>query len=114
MTRDAKLTREGVEDALVYLAESAKEYAEAKGRRVWLEGRLQVVKAGQFAVARSTGKSAADSEGEARGSAAYQECLDELRDAVTAEETMRAYRVAAEARIEVFRTLESSRRAANV
>lgn len=108
------ITQNDVERALEFLATSAKEYAEAKGRRVWLEGRLGVVKASEQSDARAQGLNGTDSEVHARKSDAYQKCLDELRDAVTAEETMRAYRIAAEARIEVWRSLESSRRAANV
>lgn len=108
------ITQAEVERALDYLATSAKEYAEAKGRRVWLEGRLSVVKASEQADARAQGLNGTDSEVHARKSDAYQKCLDELRDAVTAEETMRAYRIAAEARIEVFRTLEATKRSANV
>ena len=111
MTRDAKLTREGVEDALIYLAESAKEYAEAKGRRVWLEERRKIVKAQAFSLAEGT---MAEREALAYQGADYQKCVDELREAVAAEETMRAYRAAAECRVEVWRSLESSRRAANV
>ena len=111
MTARSRLDQEGVEAALDYLATSAKEYAEAKGRRVWLEERRKIVKAAAFSQAEGT---AGERESTAYTSGDYKTCIDELRDAVVAEETMRAYRIAAEARIEVWRSLESSRRAANV
>lgn len=102
---------EEVERALKYLAESAKGYAEAKGRRVWLEEKRKIIKAQAFSLAEGTKD---ERESTAYQTGDYKQCIDDLRDAVTAEETMRAYRVAAEARIEVWRSLESSRRAANV
>ena len=111
MTARSRLDQEGVEAALAYLAESAKEYAEAKGRRVWLEEKRKVIKAQEFSAADGT---VAERESVAYTSMDYRQCVDDLRDAVIAEETARAYRVAAEARIEVWRSLESSRRAANV
>ena len=44
MTSDF-LSDDRIEAALVFLASSAKEYAEAKGLRVWLEHRMKTVKA---------------------------------------------------------------------
>lgn len=105
------ISQDDVEKALDYLAKSAKEYAEAKGRRVWLEEKRKVIKAHAFSLAVGT---IGERESTAYQSGEYKQCIDDLRDAVVAEETMRAYRVAAEARIEVWRSLESSRRAANV
>ena len=105
------ITQDDVEKALDYLAKSAKEYAEAKGRRVWLEERRKIVKAAGFSEAEGT---AGERESAAYLAGDYKQCIDDLRDAVVAEETMRAYRVAAEARVEVWRSLESSRRAANI
>jgi hypothetical protein len=95
------------------LAESAKEYAEAKGRRVWLEERRKIVKAEAFSRAAGNG-TMAEREAMSYQSPDYMACVDELREAVIAEETMRAYRAAADARVETWRTLEASRRAANV
>lgn len=105
------ITQDDVEKALDYLATSAKSFAEAKGRRVWLEERRKIVKAAAFSQA---GGTVGERESTAYLSDDYKQCVDDLRDAVVAEETMRAYRVAAEARVEVWRSLESSRRAANV
>lgn len=105
------ISQDEVEKALDYLATSAKGYAEAKGRRVWLEERRKIVKAAAFSQAEGT---AGERESTAYTSGDYKQCVDDLRDAVVAEETARAWRVAAEAKIEVWRSLESSRRAANV
>lgn len=106
------ITEDQVGSALTYLAETAVDWAQAKGRRVWLEEKRKVIKAQLFA-------SAPDGTIQSRESWAYAhkdyaDHLSELREAVEAEETLRAYRAAAEARIEVWRSLESSRRAANV
>lgn len=103
---------EAVESAVKYLAESAQEYANAKGRRVWLEERRKIVKATEASASALSTVAARDDA--AYCSDAYKAVVDDLRDAVVAEETMRAYRSAAEARIEVFRTMEASKRAANV
>lgn len=105
------ISQDDVEAALDYLAKSAKTYAEAKGRRVYLEEKRKIVKAAGFSQSEGT---AGERESTAYLSGDYKQCIEDLRDAVIAEETMRAYRIAAEARVEVWRSLESSRRAANV
>ena len=105
------ISQDEVEKALDYLATSAKTYAEAKGRRVWLEEKRKIIKAQAFSLAEGTKD---ERESAAYQSGDYKQCVEDLRDAVVAEETSRAWRTAAEAKIEVFRTLESSRRAANV
>lgn len=110
MTRD-RTPVERVEAALEYLAESAEPYAEAKGRRVWLEHKLKTFKATAFLANEGNN---AEREAQAYRSGDYQSATDELKEAVVTEEKIRALRVAAEARIEIFRTLEASKRAANV
>lgn len=106
------ITQEQVESALDYLAESAKAFAEARGLRVWLEESTRTVKASVSIEA--AGKTVADREATAYASQEYRDHLRKLRDAVTQEELLRAYRGAASAKVELYRTQESSRRAANV
>lgn len=104
---------ERVEKAVEFLTDSAREYAEARGRRIWLEEKRKVVKAMNFEAERGNG-GVAEREAKAYCAPEYMALLDELRDAVMDEERLRALRVAAEAKIEVWRSLESTRRAANV
>jgi len=54
--------------------------------------------------------SAAGQERDARASNDYHIHLDGLREAVEAEETLRWQLIAAQAKCEVFRTLEASKR----
>lgn len=105
------ITQDQVESALGYLAESAKPYAESRGLRIWLEAKLKTYKSAAFL---QNEGSVAEREARAYVSPEYQTATDALKDAVVTEEKIRALRVAAEARIEVWRSLESSRRAANV
>lgn len=107
-----KISEDDIGKALTYLAESAKVWSEARGLRVFLEESLRTVKAGvMLESARTT---VAEREADGYSSQAYKDHLKKLRDAVQNEELIKAYRIAAEARIEVWRTMESSRRAANV
>jgi hypothetical protein len=109
--RSARLDRDGVEDALVYLAESAKDYAEARGLRIWLEAKLKTYKSAAFL---QNEGSVAEREARAYVSPEYQNATDALKDAVVTEEKIRALRVAAEARVSVWRTLEATKRSENV
>lgn len=106
------ITQDEVEKAVIYLAESAKEYAQAVGHRVWLEEKRKIVKASLYS--QQEGRTATDRENAAYAHPDYQSLIDTLRMAVEDEQILRAYRSAAETRIEVWRSQESSRRAANV
>lgn len=100
-----------VEKALEFLTDSAQQLAEARGRRMWLEHRLKIVRA---EVLLANEGSVAEREARAYVSDTYRSATDEMQEAVVTEEKLRALRVAAEALVEVWRSLESSRRAANV
>lgn len=104
-------TEAQVENALHFLSTSAQDYANAKGERIFLEEQRKVVKATIFGMVDG---GVAEREAFAYRHADYQKLLQELRSAVVSEELLRAKRAAAEARIEVFRTLEASKRAANL
>lgn len=110
MTTDF-LSDDRIEAALMFLANSAKDYAEAKGRRVWLEHRMKTVKAQVLLANEGTN---VEREARAHASMEYQSATDEMKDAVVAEEKLRALREAADAKIQIFRTLEASKRVANV
>lgn len=108
---DDFLSDDRIEAALRFLANSAQEYAEAKGLRVMLEHRLKTVKAQVLLANEGTN---VEREARAYASKEYQSATDALKDAVVSEEKLRALRVAAEAKIEVWRSTQANLRAANV
>lgn len=98
--------------ALDFIRDNAPAYAKAKAERVYLEEFRKSKKALLMRAAEAAGhKSAAAQEREAYADDGYAELLAGLRQAVEAEETLRWRIVAAQARIETWRTLESTRRA---
>lgn len=97
--------------ALDYLRDSAPAYAKAKSDRVYLEAFCKSKKALLMRDAELAGhKSATAQEREAYAHPEYMQLLEGLRAAVETEEFFRWRMVAAQARIETWRTLESSRR----
>ena len=97
--------------ALDYLRDNAPLYAKAKADRVYLEEFKKSLKAIEMTKAEVNGaKSAATQERDAYASQAYITHLDGLRVAIDNEEILRWRMVAAQAKIEVWRTMESSRR----
>lgn len=98
--------------ALDYIRDQAPAYAKAKAERVYLEEFRKSKKAMLMRAAETCGhKSSAAQEREAYADAEYLNLLEALRDGVEAEETLRWRIVAAQARIETWRTLEANRRA---
>lgn len=106
------LSDENIERAVMFLANSAKEYAEARGMRVWLEHKLKTEKSAAF-LSVSEG-AMAEREARAYVSDSYRNATDALKDAIVVEEKLRALRAAAEAKIEVWRSTQANMRAANV
>jgi len=97
--------------ALDYMRDNAPAYAKAKADRVYLEEFRKSKKALLMRDAETAGhKSAVAQEREAYADSSYVELLGALKDAVELEETLRWRMVAAQARIEAWRTLESTRR----
>ena len=97
--------------ALDFLRDNAPAYAKAKAERVYLENFRKSKKALLMRNAELAGhKSAALQEREAYADPEYAEVLKALQVATEEEERLRWLMTAAEARIEVWRTLESSRR----
>lgn len=96
------ITDAEVEKALDYLRDTAKLFAAARARRVLLEEQRKSVKAVIMRVHSELPLGA--QEREAYASIEYQRHLQEISDAVLAEEEFRGLRVAAEAKLEVWRT----------
>jgi len=106
------ITEDEVEKALHYLSSSAKDYAKWKSRMKYLESHRKSVRAA--CVLRATGKTMA--ENTQRGEAAddYKQILLDYEDAVYEFTLIDAYRHAAEAKIEAWRTVTASNRRGHV
>lgn len=96
---------------LDFLRDNASAYATAKANRVYLEEFRKTKKALCMQAAETAGvKSAAMQERDAYADPDYQKHLLVLEDAVKVEEEFRWKMIAAQAKIEAWRTIESSRR----
>jgi hypothetical protein len=95
---------------LDFIRDSAPVLAKAKADRVHLEGYLKVKKATLMKAVQAEYPSVAAQEREAYSHPEYLEVLDGLRVATEQEEKLRWQMIAAQAGIECWRTLESSRR----
>lgn len=98
--------------SLDFIRDNAPAYAKAKSERVYLEEFRKSKKALLMRSAEESGhKSAAIQEREAYAHPEYMQLLDGLRCAVEEEERLRWLIVAAQAKIEAWRTIEANRRA---
>lgn len=98
--------------ALDYLRDKAPEYAQAKANRVYLEEWRKSQKAILMQKAQAKGVEAlAAQEREAYADSEYQSLLSGIKEAVEREEKLRWMLIAAQAKIDAWRTLESSKRA---
>lgn len=86
----------------------APQYAQAKADRVYLEEYRKTLKA--ILMRESTAKNAVDREAEAYASQRYIDHLEALKIAVEAEESHRWTMVAAQARIDVWRSQNAANR----
>lgn len=96
--------------ALDYLRDTAPAYAKAKAERVYLEEFRKSKKAMLMKAVEKQYPSAAAQERESYSHPEYLALLDALREATEEEEKLRWMIVAAQAKIECWRSLESSRR----
>jgi len=94
--------------AVDVIIKTAKPLAEARANRVYLEEYRKTLKA--LLMKQSPEKSAAAQEVDAYSHQLYQDHLLGLKEAVRAEEELRWTMVAAQARIEVWRSTEASNR----
>lgn len=106
------ITEDEVEKALHYLSSSVKDYAQWKSRMKYLEYHRKSVRAA--CILRATGKTMA--ENTQRGEAAddYKQALLDYKDAIYEFTLIDAYRHAAEAKIEAWRTVSASNRRGNI
>ena len=94
--------------AVDFIRDNGKKFAQAKADRIYLEEYRKSLKA---ILMKRSGENAVNAqEREAYAHPEYQELLKGLREAVEAEETLRWQMVAAEARVEVWRSQEASNR----
>lgn len=97
--------------AVDYMIAKAGEYAKAKSDRIYCEEYRKSLKSMLMKDALSAGHNAANAqEREAYASDEYIRHLKALREAVEVEENLRWMLIAAEARIEVWRSQEASKR----
>jgi hypothetical protein len=95
--------------AIEYLFKQGKRYAQAKADRIYLEEYRKSLKA--ILMKRSMENAVNAQEREAYSDEEYIELLNGLKAAVETEEELRWGLIAAQARIEVWRTQEASARA---
>jgi len=100
-----------INNAVDYLYTQGAKYAHAKSRRVYLEEYRKSQKAMLMKAAMTAGiKTVAAAEIEAYADPAYVEILKGIEAATEQEETLRWGLVAAQARIDVWRSTEASNR----
>jgi hypothetical protein len=100
--------------AVDYMIAKAGEYAEAEAHKIYMEEMRKTIKAEEMKVAETHGKgeykTAAMQEREAYASPRYKGHLEALKQAVERRERLRWMLIAAQARIEVWRSQEASNR----
>ena len=97
--------------AVDYMVAKAGEYAQAEANKVYMEEMRKTIKAEQMIEAEALGhKTAAMQEREAYASEKYIRHLELLRTAVEEREKLRWMLIAAQARIEVWRSQNASNR----
>lgn len=106
------VTDEEAQSAIDYLAESAKDYAFWKARMKYLELHRKSVRAAEYLAAK--GNTIQENNSIAENSPEYRDALNEYKEAVYEYEMLNAYRNAAEARIEAWRTISASNRRGNI
>lgn len=101
-----------INDAVDFIYKQGAKYAEAKGHRIYLEEFRKSQKAMlmQEALEQGRVKTAAAAEVYAYAHSAYVQILKGLQAAVEKEETLRFALVAAQARVEVWRSIQASNR----
>lgn len=101
-----------IEKALDFLRDSSGEYARARAEVKYLEQYRKTMKATTFLECR--GDTIAERESKAYAAPAYVELLDRYHEAVYKAEELAAKRLAAELKIEVWRTVNANKRAGNI
>jgi hypothetical protein len=98
--------------AVDYMIAQSGEYAQAEAEKIYMEEMRKTIKAEQMRIAEIEGdcKTAVMQEREAYASERYKNHLEALKQAVERRERLRWMLIAAQARIEVWRSQETSSR----
>lgn len=102
------ITEEEADRAVDYLRDSAQQCGQARASMVYREASLRRVKSLEMLANEG---SLGDREARAYASDQYREAVEAFRDATAEYETIRAYREAAQYKIEAWRTMTSARKA---
>jgi len=98
-------------EAIDYIIAKSKEYAQARANRIYMEELRKTLKAELCKTALHHGFEAVNAqEREAYSDPNYRAHLAAIKQAVEAEEQLRWMLIAAQARIDVWRSLEASNR----
>lgn len=112
MTNMTEETSVNIFKCLDFIRDNAEPYGQAKAKRIYLEEFRKTKKALCMRMAEAKGvHTAAAQEREAYADPEYIQVIEGLREAVEEEERLRWLIVAAQAKIEVWRTIEANRRA---
>jgi hypothetical protein len=103
------ITDEDVEKAIDYLRDSAWDAAQSRANRIYMDEFRKSLKA--LIMKEHAGLSIGAQEREAYADKRYQDHLDALKTAVAQDERNRFMRVAAEAKIEAWRSFSANHRA---
>ena len=98
-----------IERVLAYIQNNAEKYALAKGKRIYVENFLKTVKAQQMN--KSDSSSLGARETDAYASKEYIDTCMALRQAVEQEEHLKWMLTAAQAKVDVWKTIEYGKRA---
>jgi hypothetical protein len=94
--------------AVEFILKNSKDFAEAKAQRVYIENFLRSKKSILMSLAKSSTISGAEAEAYAHPD--YVTLIEGLKEAVAKEEKLKWQLIAAQARIEIWRTTEASNR----
>jgi hypothetical protein len=94
--------------AIEYIITNSGKYAEAKANRVYIEQFLKSKRS--MLMSEAVGKSVSAAEVDALAHPEYIKLLDGLKEAIEVEEKLKWMLVAAQAKVEVWRSLEASAR----
>ena len=106
------ITDDEIDKALDFLRDNARDAAQARAERVYVEEYRKTLKA--QLMKEHDKLSAVLQEREAYSDERYQQHLEAIREAVQRDEFHRFMRIAAEAKIDAWRTQSSNVRSANV
>lgn len=105
------MNQKDINNAVDFLYTKGTEYAQAKAHLTYVEEYRKTLKALLMQQAMENGtKSVSAAEIEAYADIKYQEHLTAIKEAVEAAEALRWHLVSAQARIDVWRSLEASNR----